>query len=79
MTGVQTCALPIYVAGARAVHAQLLASFNYLNTEDAVFSMSIKAMLATLGQPVGDCRLPLPPAPAETAARARQVWAGLQA
>jgi 4-hydroxy-tetrahydrodipicolinate synthase len=67
------------VAGARAVHARLLASFDYLNTEDAVFSMSIKAMLATLGQPVGDCRLPLPPAPAGTAEQARQVWASLQA
>lgn len=67
------------VAGARALNARLLESFAFLNTEDCVFSMSIKVMLATLGQPVGDCRLPLPPAPPAKAAEARAVWQALQA
>jgi 4-hydroxy-tetrahydrodipicolinate synthase len=39
--------------------------------------MSIKAMLRTLGQEVGDCRLPLPPAPPEVERQARAVWARL--
>jgi 4-hydroxy-tetrahydrodipicolinate synthase len=39
-----------------------------------VFSMSIKAMLRTLGQEVGECRLPLPPTPPEVEQQARAVW-----
>ena len=41
--------------------------------------MSIKVMLRTLGQEVGDCRLPLPPAPPEVERAARVVWDRLQA
>lgn len=67
------------VAKARAIHASLLPSFAFLNSEDCVFSMSIKAMLNSLGHAVGDCRLPLPPPPPETAAQARAVWQQLQA
>lgn len=62
------------VARAQAVNASLLDSFEFINSETCVFSMSIKAMLATLGQDVGHCRLPLPPPPQETAQRAREVW-----
>jgi 4-hydroxy-tetrahydrodipicolinate synthase len=62
------------VGVARAINARLLPSFQFINSEESVFSMSIKAMLRTLGQPVGECRLPLPPAPAGTEERARQVW-----
>lgn len=67
------------VAKARAIHASLLPSFAFLNSEDCVFSMSIKAMLNSLGHAVGDCRLPLPPPPPEKAAQARAVWQQLQA
>jgi len=62
------------VAAARGLHARLLPSFKFINNDDCVFSMSIKAMLRTLGQDVGECRLPLPPAPPGTAERARAVW-----
>jgi len=65
------------VAKARAINAGLLDSFDFINSETSVFSMSIKAMLRTLGQEVGECRLPLPPAPPEVEQRARQVWARL--
>lgn len=65
------------VEEARQVHASLLDSFRFANSEDSVFSMNIKAMLRVLGQPVGECRLPLPPAPANVEEQARQVWAAL--
>ncbi len=65
------------VAKARAINARLQDSFDFINSEASVFSMSIKAMLRTLGQEVGECRLPLPPAPAEMEQRAREVWARL--
>jgi 4-hydroxy-tetrahydrodipicolinate synthase len=65
------------VAKARAINAGLLDSFDFTNSETSVFSMSIKAMLRTLGQEVGECRLPLPPAPPEVEQRARQAWARL--
>jgi 4-hydroxy-tetrahydrodipicolinate synthase len=67
------------LAAARSANALLIESFEFINSETSVFSMSIKAMLRTLDQDVGDCRLPLPPAPAETLQRAREVWQQLQA
>ncbi len=66
------------LAAARAVQARLLPSFTFSNSDDCVFSMAIKAMLRTLGHAVGECRLPLPPAPADTEQRAREVWQQLQ-
>ncbi len=62
------------VQEARAINARLLESFAFVNSDASVFPMSIKAMLRTLGQDVGDCRLPLLPAPAEVRSRARDVW-----
>jgi 4-hydroxy-tetrahydrodipicolinate synthase len=59
---------------ARAINARLQESFRFVNSDDSVYPMSIKAMLRALGHEVGECRLPLPPAPAETRARARGVW-----
>jgi 4-hydroxy-tetrahydrodipicolinate synthase len=67
------------LAAARLVNGQLIDSFEFINSDTSVFSMSIKAMLRTLGQEVGDCRLPLPPTPPETLQRAREVWQRLQA
>jgi 4-hydroxy-tetrahydrodipicolinate synthase len=64
-------------AKARAIHARLIDSFEFINTETSVFSMSIKAMLRSLGQEVGECRLPLPPTPPEVEKQARAVWARL--
>jgi 4-hydroxy-tetrahydrodipicolinate synthase len=62
------------VQQARAINARLLESFAFINSDESVFPMSIKAMLRALGQDVGDCRLPLLPAPPDVQARARQVW-----
>ena len=62
------------VQEARAINARLLESFSFINSDQSVFPMSIKTMLRFLGQEVGDCRLPLLPAPAEVRARAREVW-----
>ncbi len=66
------------LVSARAVQARLLPSFAFINSDECVFSMSIKAMLRVLGQPVGGCRLPLPAAPPGTELRARAVWDGLR-
>jgi 4-hydroxy-tetrahydrodipicolinate synthase len=66
------------LAAARAVQARLLPSFAFINSDECVFSMSIKAMLRALGHDVGECRLPLPPAPAGTDDAARKVWQQLQ-
>ena len=66
------------VQRAREINARLQASFRYINSDDCVFPMAIKAMLRTLGQEVGECRAPLPPAPAGTEQRARDVWLALE-
>jgi 4-hydroxy-tetrahydrodipicolinate synthase len=62
---------------AQRIHAQLLESFEFINSDACVYSMSIKAMLRTLGHEVGDCRLPLLSAPPGTEQRAREVWSRL--
>lgn len=62
------------VAAARELNARLQPSFGFINSDESVFSMSIKAMLRTLGQEVGECRLPLPPTPPEKEHQARQIW-----
>jgi 4-hydroxy-tetrahydrodipicolinate synthase len=66
------------VAHARAVNARLLPSYEFSNSEAVVFSMAAKAMLRTLGLRVGECRLPLGPAPAGTEQRARKVYEQLR-
>ncbi|HXH56923.1 4-hydroxy-tetrahydrodipicolinate synthase [Iamia sp.] len=63
------------VATARRINARLLPSYAYMNTDDCVFSQAVKVMMAELGVPVGECRLPLGPAPAGTADRAAAVAA----
>jgi 4-hydroxy-tetrahydrodipicolinate synthase len=65
------------VQRACAVNARLIDSFTFINSETSVFPMSIKAMLRTLGQEAGECRLPLPPTPPEVEQQAREVWARL--
>ena len=65
------------VEGARAANAKLLPSFAYANSDECVFSQATKAALRVLGLPVGECRLPLGPAPAGTEDRAREVLRGL--
>jgi len=64
---------------AREINARLQESFAYMNSDTCVFSQSAKAMMRTLGLRVGECRLPLGPAPAGTEERAREVYAKLHA
>ncbi len=66
------------VSLARDINARLLPSFAYANSDTCVFSQSTKAMMRVLGVDLGDCRLPLGPAPAGTEDRARQVIEALR-
>jgi 4-hydroxy-tetrahydrodipicolinate synthase len=63
---------------AMRIHARLQESFDFSNSDACVYSMSGKAMLRAIGMDVGDCRLPLPPAPPEVVERALGVWQRLQ-
>lgn len=58
---------------ARRINASLLASFAFETGDDAPNPIPAKAMLRVLGLPVGQCRLPLGPAPHGVEERARQV------
>ncbi|WP_299797119.1 4-hydroxy-tetrahydrodipicolinate synthase [Ramlibacter sp.] len=61
------------LAQARAINARLQPSFAYVNSDDCVFPMAIKALLPLLGLDAGVCRLPLPAAPGGTQERALAV------
>ena len=67
------------VVRAREINARLVESYLFENSDTCVFSQAIKAMMRTLGLRVGECRLPLGPAPAGTEDRAREVWKHLHA
>ncbi|HEY2815103.1 MAG TPA: 4-hydroxy-tetrahydrodipicolinate synthase [Acidimicrobiales bacterium] len=62
------------VVRAREINALLIESYAYENSDTCVFSQAAKAMMRTLGLRVGDCRLPVGPAPAGTEDRAREVY-----
>ena len=65
-----------FVEAAR-INASLLPSFRYMNSDTCVFSQSVKVAMGLLGVEVGECRLPLGPAPEGTADHARAVLAEL--
>jgi 4-hydroxy-tetrahydrodipicolinate synthase len=65
--------------GARAVNDRLLESFAFETGDDAPNPVPAKAMLRTLGHPVGECRLPMGPAPDGLEAAARGVYERLVA
>jgi len=65
--------------GARRINARLLESWLFETGDDAPNPVPAKAMLRHLGLRVGECRLPMGPAPAGLAERARQVMANLVA
>ena len=67
------------VVRAREINARLLESYRFENSDTCVFSQAAKAMMRTLGLKVGECRLPLGPAPEGTQDRAREVWKHLHA
>jgi 4-hydroxy-tetrahydrodipicolinate synthase len=65
--------------GARRVNARLLESWAFETGDEAPNPVPAKAMLRQLGLRVGECRLPMGPAPAGLAERARKVMANLVA
>lgn len=60
-----------------AANDALLASYAFESSDDAPNPIPAKVMLGVLGQPAGQCRLPLGPPPGDLADRARAVLAGL--
>lgn len=65
------------LATARRIDAELQESFHFMNSDERVFSQSVKVALDVLGVPAGDCRLPLGPAPEGSADEARTVLRNL--
>lgn len=65
------------LAGARAVNAALIESFDYETGDEAPNPLPTKAMLRVLGLPAGQCRLPLGAAPAGLEDDAKRVIARL--
>lgn len=64
---------------ARRLNASLLESYAFESGADTPNPMPTKAMLRALGLPVGQCRLPIGPAPAGLEERALQVHEHLHA
>jgi 4-hydroxy-tetrahydrodipicolinate synthase len=62
---------------ARDVNAMLFDSYAFETGDAAPNPIPAKAMMRVLGLPVGQCRLPMGPAPEGLEDRARQVLAGL--
>jgi 4-hydroxy-tetrahydrodipicolinate synthase len=67
------------VAGAREVNALLLPSYAFETGERAPNPVPAKAMMRALGLPVGQCRLPMGPAPDGLEEQAARVFADLGA
>jgi 4-hydroxy-tetrahydrodipicolinate synthase len=62
---------------ARQVNARLVPSHRFQSSEEAPNPVPAKAMLRTLGLPVGECRPPMGPGPEGIEERARRVFAQL--
>lgn len=62
---------------ARDINGRLLESFLFETGDAAPNPIPAKAMMRTLGVPVGECRLPMGPAPSGLEDRAREVYAHL--
>lgn len=65
------------LASARALNARLLESYLFESGDTAPNPIPAKAMMRTLGLAVGECRLPMGPAPEGLEDRAREVYASL--
>jgi 4-hydroxy-tetrahydrodipicolinate synthase len=65
------------VVAARRVNARMLESFSFETGDLAPNPIPSKAMLRSLGHGVGECRLPLGPAPVGLEDTAREVYARL--
>lgn len=58
---------------ARRIDSELQASYRFMNTNERVFSQSVKVALGVLGVEAGECRLPLGPSPTGSEDEARRV------
>jgi 4-hydroxy-tetrahydrodipicolinate synthase len=67
------------VEGARNINARLLESYLFETGDLTPNPIPTKAMMRVLGLPVGECRLPMGPAPAGLEDRAKEVLANLRA
>ena len=67
------------VERARQINARLLESYAFESSDLTPNPVPAKAMMRVLGLPVGQCRLPMGPAPDGTEDRAREVLAKLRA
>ena len=65
------------IAGAQRANRRMLESFAFETGDLTPNPIPSKAMLRTLGFPVGECRLPVGPAPDGLEDRAREVYAHL--
>jgi 4-hydroxy-tetrahydrodipicolinate synthase len=63
---------------AREVNGRLLASYDFETSEAAPNPIPTKTMMRVMGHPVGQCRLPMGPAPAGLEDKAREVLAQLK-
>jgi 4-hydroxy-tetrahydrodipicolinate synthase len=66
------------VIGAREVNARLIPSWEFRGSDAAPSPIPTKAMMRVMGHAVGQCRLPIGPAPAGLEDRAREVLEQLQ-
>lgn len=66
------------VEHARQVNARLLDSYDFETGDAAPNPIPTKALLRAIGQPAGQCRLPMGPAPDGLEDRAREVWKALR-
>ena len=65
------------IARAIEINATLLESWDFETGDATPNPIPAKAMMRALGLPVGECRLPLGPAPTGLEARALEVWRNL--
>ena len=64
---------------ARQINARLVESFDYETGDEAPNPVPTKAMMRTLGLPVGEPRLPMGPTPDGLEDKAREVYSRLKA
>ncbi len=65
------------VAEAAQLNRKMMPAYSHFAYEDAPSPVPTKAMMHTLGLPVGGCRLPMGPSPSDIDARCRSVLAAL--
>ncbi len=64
-------------ARAAAINRQLMPAYGHFAYDDAPSPVPTKSMMNLLGVPVGECRLPMGPTPADMESRSKSVLAAL--